>query len=152
MKNVFNFLSFYFKIIHSSSSLFLVLTAVVFSSCTHSLNIMNRKYRPGYSIQYSTNTSHSSKKTTQAEQPQPEPRQDSVALKTMNDDVIVSSDNSQLFLKEYNAVVKKTKYPITLYGWYPCRNFNGSRVRSLFFLVPCVQRLYFRHHFFSKNK
>jgi len=78
------------------STLSLSLLIILFSSCNVSLNILNRKYRPGYSVFSSITKNHRSNILKEQEI-----LIDSCAdsgLVIMENNVVATSDNSELFI------------------------------------------------------
>ncbi len=92
-----------FKITNSLLALFILVGYIMFSSCNSSLNILNRKYRPGYTINFSSKVDDKSDLLKKEEKIQVEAE----SLTEQNNEennIVASSNSSELFINRYKSV------------------------------------------------
>ena len=96
--------SFYFneKKIYCAPILFLLFFLILFSSCNNSLSILQRKYRSGYSVNYSGKVNRSNQRAEE-EEVSGTFKTDTLTAQNEEDNLLASSDNSKLYLKGYKS-------------------------------------------------
>jgi hypothetical protein len=85
----------------NSSVLFGLLIAILLSSCNTSLNIIKRKYRPGYSVNISSDKHQ--KQAIEKVETFAEPKLDSLVEKNNYDGLIASTSNTESVICDYKS-------------------------------------------------
>jgi hypothetical protein len=90
---------------NTSIYLFVLFLLITFSSCNVSLNVLNRKYRSGYSIHVSKKISPKLNQSKINDGQSIKSKQDSVIVENNSDDLNVSASNSELFINDCKAPI-----------------------------------------------
>jgi hypothetical protein len=92
------------KELRSDYFLFILFGAIIFSSCNVSMNLLNRKYRPGYSVNVSKRTNPILNQSKFNDETTIESPIDSAVVKN-NDYVIVASSGTELFINDHQPPI-----------------------------------------------
>lgn len=89
--------------VNSNAIFFILFILMVLSSCNTSLNILDRKHRPGYTIEFFNKTNKKTSRFTEQKQIQICAQSDSIFVQNNYDNVVASSSNGELFISHYSV-------------------------------------------------
>ena len=85
----------------SKDFFFILLGAFTFSSCNVSMNVLNRKYRPGFSVTFSKKLNSELNKSKINDEATNDIQKDSTVVENDDGSIVASANSSDLFVNDY---------------------------------------------------